>query len=91
MNMCERRGFLAKGLLAGEQLLRQQNLNRSQADTLTSLSAFVHLGLAKQLPHSLPLSVTSDQTTTGKLEDRISVVNHFSRSRNGLDQQHLLV
>lgn len=48
MNMCERRGFLAKGLLAGEQLLEQQNLNRSQAHT--SLSGFVHLGLARQFP-----------------------------------------
>lgn len=48
MNMCERRGFLAKGLLAGEQLLEQQNLNRSQAHT--SLSGFVRLGLARQFP-----------------------------------------
>ena len=87
MNMCERRGFLAKGLLAGEQLLQQQNLNRSQANTLTSLSGFMHLGLARQIPSSLPLSAKSEQTSTEKLkEDQISVVKRFSRSSNGLDQ-----
>lgn len=41
MNMCERRGFLAKGLLAGEQLLHRQNLNRSQANTLTHISQWL--------------------------------------------------
>lgn len=71
--MCERRGFLAKGILAGEQLLQQQNLNWSQANTLTLISQWLCAsGLARQFfpPQLLPLCKKVNKLAQRNLKNR---------------------